>query len=95
MPKSVQNESSPPPPHAQLIQMGTAHWVSRVLYVAVKLALADELADGPKTADELADRTHMHGPSLFWRRTPRGASRSRRWATRSSKVHRVRPVPPF
>src|SRR5436189_135506 len=26
-----------PPPHAVLIQMGTAHWVSRILFVAAQL----------------------------------------------------------
>ena len=29
------------PPHAQLIQMGTASWVSAVVYAAAKLGLAD------------------------------------------------------
>ena len=42
------------PPHAQLIQMAMGHWVSRIVYLAARLALADHLADGPKTADELA-----------------------------------------
>jgi len=53
-----------PPPHAVLIQMGTAHWVSRMLFVAAKLALADHLAKGPKTAEELAGPTGTHAPSL-------------------------------
>ena len=34
------------PPHAVLIQMGTAQWVSRILYVAAQLGLADRLAQG-------------------------------------------------
>jgi hypothetical protein len=53
-----------PPPHAVLIQMGTAHWVSRILYVAAKLGLADDLAKGPKSAAELAGPTGTHAPSL-------------------------------
>lgn len=53
-----------PPPHAVLIQMGTAHWVSRMLYVAAKLGLADHLAKGPKSAAELAGPTETHAPSL-------------------------------
>ena len=56
--------SSALPPHAQLIQMGTASWVSGVLYAAAKLGLADHLATGPKNADELAGPTHTHAPSL-------------------------------
>jgi len=53
------------PPHAQLIEMATAHWHSRILYVAAKLGLADHLAAGAKTADELAGPTGTHAPSLY------------------------------
>ena len=42
------------PPHVQIIQMGTAFWVSRLVYTAAKLDLADQLADGPRTAADLA-----------------------------------------
>jgi hypothetical protein len=52
------------PPHAQLIQMGAASWISAVVYAAAKLGLADHLADGPKSALELAGTTHTHAPSL-------------------------------
>jgi alkyl hydroperoxide reductase subunit AhpC len=53
------------PPHAQLIEMGTAHWTSRIVYVAAKLGLADRLAAGPKSADELAGESGTHAPSLY------------------------------
>src|SRR5262249_4458008 len=53
------------PPHAQLVQMATAHWMSHILYVAAKLSLADHLARGPKRADELAAATKTHPPSLI------------------------------
>lgn len=53
------------PPHAQLIQMGNAYWVSRMIYVAAKLGLADLLAGGRKTAEELAAATKSHPRSLF------------------------------
>ena len=52
------------PPHAQLVQMATAHWMSHILYAAAKLNLADHLAQGPKPADELAALTKTHAPSL-------------------------------
>src|SRR5262245_53611159 len=52
------------PPHAQLIQMATAHWMSHILYVAAKLSLADHLAKGPMRSDELAAATKTHSPSL-------------------------------
>ena len=53
-----------PPPHARLIQMGTGYWVSRIVYAAAKLGLADHLAGGPKSAVELAGPTRTHAPTL-------------------------------
>jgi hypothetical protein len=52
------------PPHVQLIQMGTALWVSRIVYAAAKLGLADHLAGGPRSAAELAGPTGTHARSL-------------------------------
>ena len=52
------------PPHLQVIQMGRAFIVSRTVYVAAKLGLADQLASGPKSAAELAGPLHVHAPSL-------------------------------
>jgi hypothetical protein len=52
------------PPHAQLIQMGTASWVSATVYAAAKLGLADHLAAAPRSAAELAGATRTHAPSL-------------------------------
>jgi len=52
------------PPHAQLIQMGIASWVSAVVYAAARLGLADQLATEPKNAAELAGPMRMHAPSL-------------------------------
>jgi hypothetical protein len=56
--------TEPTPPHARLIQMGTGYWVSRIVYAAAKLGLADHLADRPKSAAELAGPTNTHEPSL-------------------------------
>jgi hypothetical protein len=52
------------PPHAQLIQMGAASWISAVVYAAAKLGIADHLATGPRSAAELAGTTRTHAPSL-------------------------------
>ena len=52
------------PPHAQLIEMGTAYLVSRVIFVAAKLGLADKLAEEPKSAADLAEATGTHARSL-------------------------------
>jgi ubiquinone/menaquinone biosynthesis C-methylase UbiE len=62
--RSVQSESAPPPQFAML-QLITGFWVSRAIYVAAKLGLADLVKDSPKTADELARLTGTHSPSLY------------------------------
>src|SRR5688572_6439675 len=53
-----------PPPHAQLIQMSTGYWVSRLVHLAAELGLADHLAAGPLSAEDLATRTQTHAPAL-------------------------------
>jgi hypothetical protein len=54
--------ASPPP--ATLLQMMTGYWVSQTLYVAAKLGIADLLADGPLSCEELAAATDTRAPSL-------------------------------
>jgi len=53
------------PPHRQLLEMAAGYRVSQIVYVAAKLALADHLADGPKSAAELAPLTNTHPKSLY------------------------------
>jgi hypothetical protein len=48
-----------------MMQMLTAKWVSASLSVVAELGIADLLAKGDKTADELADAVSAHGPSLY------------------------------
>jgi DNA-binding IclR family transcriptional regulator len=45
--------------------MGRAHIVSRTVYAAAKLGLADQLASGPKSAGELASAMDLHALSLY------------------------------
>jgi hypothetical protein len=52
------------PAHVQLIQMCAGAWVSSAVYAAAKLGLADHLADGPRSASELAPLTGLHAPTL-------------------------------
>src|SRR5262245_26612534 len=52
------------PPHVQIIQMGIAIWGARAVYAAARLGLADLLAEGPRTVDELAHSTGTHVRSL-------------------------------
>ena len=57
----------PPPPPSQeagMIQMITGFWVSRAIYTAAKLGIADLLKSGPKSIDELATATASHPQSL-------------------------------
>ena len=61
---ALQAQPDAPPPHVQVIQMATGLWVSKMMYAAAKLKLADHLTDGPKTAEELAGPTGSHAPSL-------------------------------
>src|SRR5262245_63825710 len=52
------------PPPLALFQMATGYYVSRAIYVAAELGIADLLAKGPKDATELAQATVTHAPSL-------------------------------
>jgi hypothetical protein len=52
------------PPHAQLIQMGTAYWASQMLLVAAQLEIADRLAAGAKASSELAGELGMNAAAF-------------------------------
>lgn len=47
-----------------LLRIATGFWASRALYVAAKLLIADQLVGGPASAEELADASGVHAPSL-------------------------------
>lgn len=53
------------PPDAQLAQLIIGKCLSMAISVAAKLRIADKLADGPKSAAELAAETKTHAPSLY------------------------------
>jgi hypothetical protein len=52
------------PPQIALLQMMTGYWVSQALYVAAKLRVADLLADGPRSVEDLAKATLADTVSL-------------------------------
>ena len=54
---------NPPAPHP-LLQIATGFWASRALYIAAKLGIADQLADGPESAEGLASACGVHAGSL-------------------------------
>ncbi len=49
----------------QMLQMTSGLWISRGIYVAAKLGIADLVADGSRTAEELAADTETHADSLY------------------------------
>ena len=52
-------------PAAALTRMIVGFQVSQAIHVAATLGIADLLAGGPRTVDELAAETETHGPSLY------------------------------
>jgi len=55
----------PSTPSDQLIKLFRGFWLSRAIYVATELGLADLLEDGPRTVADLAAATNTHPPSLY------------------------------
>jgi hypothetical protein len=53
------------PPHLPLVEMAMANWISQILYVGAKLSLADHLAKGPMSADQIAKITESDPTSLY------------------------------
>jgi hypothetical protein len=52
-------------PAAQLMKFIVGRWISKPIYVAAELGIADMLAEGPKSIEELAQRSLCHAPSLY------------------------------
>ncbi|MGD9000109.1 MAG: methyltransferase [Granulosicoccaceae bacterium] len=53
------------PPPFRLMQIGSAYWQSRALYVAAELGVADTIGDGEMTSDAIADALHLHADYLY------------------------------
>jgi hypothetical protein len=54
-----------PPPPAVMFKFIMGRWVSRLIYVAAKLELADRLKHGPLTVEELATAAEVQAPALY------------------------------
>lgn len=61
--QAIANKLSPPP--FRLLQIGSAFWQSRVLYVAASLNIASVLGDGQLTADAIAARVSTQADALY------------------------------
>lgn len=60
-----QPEIAAPPAPAVLMQLIASGWVCQLIGAFARHSLADKLADGPKTAEELAEGTNLHAPTLY------------------------------
>lgn len=54
-----------PSPSAQLDRMITGYWLSQAIYGAAKFAIADLVAKGPRSVEELAKETATNPDALF------------------------------
>ena len=54
-----------PSPQDQMIHFITAKWISQPIRVAAQLGIADLLADGPMSVDDLAAKSKTHPPTLY------------------------------
>src|SRR3982075_3640385 len=55
----------PSTPGDEVVRLFRSFGISRAIYVAVELGIADLLADGPRTVPDLAAATNTHAPSLY------------------------------
>jgi hypothetical protein len=62
--ESARSVTAEQPPHIELIQMAAAIWKARAVYAAARLDLADLIANGQRSAEELARATGTHAASL-------------------------------
>src|SRR5690349_3319265 len=65
--QAQQSSASPvsAPPEIALTQIMLGSLAAQAVYVAAKLGIADLLADGPKSVEDLASSTDTHAPSLY------------------------------
>lgn len=64
MTEGVGSQENAPSPLA-LLDMISGAWMSQAIFVAARLGIADRLADGPRTSDELAASVGAHADALY------------------------------
>jgi hypothetical protein len=52
-------------PEQQLDGMITGYWISQAIYAAAKFEIADELKDGPRSVEQLAEATSTNPDALY------------------------------
>lgn len=53
------------PPAARVLQLATASWMSAAVSAAAALGVADQLASGPRSVNEIAKTVDAHAPTLY------------------------------
>jgi len=61
--RSTTNEEGPA--SVAMIRLIAGFWISRAVYIAAQLGIADLLKDGPQDIEQIARATMCHGPSLY------------------------------
>ncbi|MFE1321132.1 methyltransferase [Kitasatospora phosalacinea] len=85
------SETPPPlPPSVRILQLATAGWTSQAVSAAAELGVADVLAEGPRTATEIAAAVGAHGPTLY--RLLRATSDLGLFEEREGQVFALTPV---
>ena len=51
-------------PSVQLQQLISGHWIAQAIAVAAELGIADLLAEGPRSSDDLAQAAGCHAGAL-------------------------------
>ena len=62
---STETSGSAQSPLEAILPYITGQWIARSLYVVAKRRVADLLADGQRSVDQLAETTQMHPNSLY------------------------------
>ncbi|BBB01456.1 putative O-methyltransferase [Actinacidiphila reveromycinica] len=57
--------SAPLPTPARILQLATAGWLSQAVSATAELGVADALAAGPRTVDQIAEEIGAHAPTLY------------------------------
>lgn len=83
-------------PRDALLRMTNAFQVSQAIHVAATLGIADLLEEGPRSADDLAEATGTHAPTLYRLLLRAGKPRRvRRGVRRSIRFDAPGGVPPY
>jgi hypothetical protein len=64
MPDQATSQEMSLPMHGLLVQMASAYWVSCILHAAAQFGLADKLASGLSSAEEIARHSKLNAPAL-------------------------------